>query len=67
MGDLGGAPPPPEPGGIGGITPESKTRDTMNILLENSDLINEDDFIDLSRARNSLGDIGDELDRILKD
>ena len=68
MGDLGGAPPPPpEPGGIGGITPESKTRDTMNILLESSDLINEDDFIDLSKARNSLGDIGDELDRILKD
>jgi hypothetical protein len=39
----------------------------MNILLESSDLINEDDFIDLSRARNSLGDIGEELDRILKD
>jgi hypothetical protein len=70
IGDLGGGatpPPPPEPGGIGGVTPESKTRDNMNILLENSDLINDDDFIDLSRARNSLGDIGDELDRILKD
>ena len=69
MGDMGGAPPPPspEPGGLGGVTPESKTRDTMNILLESSDLINEDDFIDLSKARNSLGDIGDELDRILKD
>jgi hypothetical protein len=69
MGDMGGAPPPPspEPGGGAGITPESKTRDNMNILLESSDLINEDDFIDLSRARNSLGDIGDELDRILKD
>jgi hypothetical protein len=69
MGDMGGVPPPPgpEPGGEAGVTPESKTRDTMNILLESSDLINEDDFIDLSRARNSLGDIGDELDRILKD
>jgi hypothetical protein len=71
MGDMGGAPPPPppgpEPGGDAGVTPESKTRDNMNILLESNDLINEDDFIDLSRARNSLGDIGDELDRILND
>ena len=72
MGDMGGGevpppPPSPEPEGLGGVTPESKTRDNMNILLESSDLINEDDFIDLSRARNSLGDIGDELDRILKD
>jgi hypothetical protein len=71
MGDMGGGVPPPppgpEPGGDTGVTPESKTRDNMNILLESSDLINEDDFIDLSRARNSLGDIGDELDRILND
>ncbi len=35
--------------------------------LESNDFINEDDFIDLSRARNSLGDIGNELDRILND
>ena len=73
LGDLGGGevppppPPGPEPGGEAGVTPESKRRDNMNILLESNDLINEDDFIDLSRARNSLGDIGDELDRILKD
>ena len=70
MGDMGGVPPPPpgpEPGGEAGVTPESKKRDNMNILLESNDLINEDDFIDLSRARNSLGDIGDELDRILND
>ena len=70
-GDMGGAPPPPppgpEPGGGAGVTPESKRRDNMNILLESNDLINEDDFIDLSRARNSLGDIGNELDRILND
>jgi hypothetical protein len=72
MGDMGGGeipppPPGPEPGGGAGVTPESKRRDNMNILLESNDLINEDDFIDLSRARNSLGDIGDELDRILND
>jgi hypothetical protein len=71
MGDMGGGevppPPGPEPGGEAGVTPESKRRDNMNILLESNDLINEDDFIDLSRARNSLGVIGDELDRILND
>jgi hypothetical protein len=61
------APPGPEPGGEAGVTPESKTRDGMNILLENNTLISEDDYIDLSKGRNSLGDIGDELDRILKD
>jgi hypothetical protein len=74
--DLGGisdippppsAPPGPEPGGESEVTPESKTRDGMNILLENNTLINEGDYIDLSRGKNSLGDIGDELDRILKD
>ena len=71
LGDMGGGVPPPppgpEPGGEAGVTPESKRRDNMNILLESNDLINEDDFIDLSRARNSLGDIGNELDRILND
>jgi len=71
LGDMGGGVPPPspgpEPGGEAGVTPESRKRDNMNILLESNDLINEDDFIDLSRARNSLGDIGNELDRILND
>jgi hypothetical protein len=65
----GGLPPPPgpEPGGEAGVTPESKTRENMNILLESTDFINEDDFIDLSKARNSLGDMGKELDRLLND
>ena len=72
LGDMGGGVPPPPPpgpvpGGEAGVTPESRKRDNMNILLESNDLINEDDFIDLSRARNSLGDIGNELDRILND
>jgi hypothetical protein len=77
MGDMGGlgseAPPPPppppapEPGGEAGVTPESKIRDNMNILLERNDMLSDDDFIDLSKARNSLGDIGDELDRLLND
>jgi hypothetical protein len=72
MGGLGSeAPPPPppspEPGGEAGVTPESKIRDNMNILLERNDMLSDDDFIDLSKARNSLGDIGDELDRLLND
>jgi hypothetical protein len=70
-GDMGGGlpppPPGPEPGGEAGVTPESKTKENMNILLESNDLINEDDFIDLSKARNSLGDMGKELDRLLND
>lgn len=78
MGGEGGAPPPP-PSDFGGgelppepesesagITPESKTKkENLNILLENDDLMSEDSFIDLSRGSNSLGDIEDELDKLL--
>jgi hypothetical protein len=63
--DFGGGelPPAPEPSGI---TPESKTKkENLNILLENDDLMSEDSFIDLSRGSNSLGDIEDELDKLL--
>jgi hypothetical protein len=64
--DFGGGeemPPVPEPAGI---TPESKTKkENLNILLENDDLMSEDSFIDLSRGSNSLGDIEDELDKLL--
>ena len=78
MGGEGGTPPPPPSdfGGGGlppepesesaGITPESKTKkENLNILLENDDLMSEDSFIDLSRGSNSLGDIEDELDKLL--
>jgi hypothetical protein len=78
MGGEGVAPPPP-PSDFGGgelpsapesesagITPESKTKkENLNILLENDDLMSEDSFIDLSRGSNSLGDIEDELDKLL--
>ena len=64
--DFGGGeemPPAPEPAGI---TPESKTKkENLNILLENDDLMSEDSFIDLSRGSNSLGDIENELDKLL--
>ena len=74
--DLGGEPEPsgaPEPGGApapGGeaeITPESVKRDNLNILLQSGNLTEDDSYIDLSRARNSLGDMEKELDKILND
>ena len=66
----GGAPPPPpgpEIGGDEGITPESFKRDNLSILLESDNLTESDSFIDLSKARNSLGEIEKELNKILKD
>jgi hypothetical protein len=76
MPDLGGgggepsAPPPPgpEPGGEAGVTPESyERRDNLKILVENEDLLNEETFIDLSKARNSLGDMESQLNKLLRD
>jgi hypothetical protein len=70
-GDMGGAPPPPPPGptpgGEAGVTPESSNRDNVNILLENSSLVSESEYINLSRAKNSLGEMEDELNRLLND
>jgi hypothetical protein len=67
-GEEGGAPPPgPTPGGEAGVTPESSNRDNVNILLENSSLVSESEYINLSRAKNSLGEMEDELNRLLKD
>ena len=65
----GGSPPPPgpTPGGEAGVTPESSNRDSVNILLENSSLVSESEYINLSRAKNSLGEMEDELNRLLKD
>jgi hypothetical protein len=69
----GGAPPPP-PGGEGGAPPpppggeapmmDSVENKNYNILLESNDLV-EDEYIDLSKGRNSLGDIEKELDKLL--
>jgi hypothetical protein len=60
-------PPGPEPGGDAGVTPEGKTRDNLKILIENSNLIEEESYIDLSKARNSLGDIETQLNKLLND
>ena len=66
----GGAelPPPPPPGGEeGAITPESFNRDNLNILLESDSLFEEDSYIDLSKAKNSLGQMESQLEKLLRD
>jgi len=68
MGEPTPPPPPgPAPGGDAGVTPESYKRDNLSILIENKDLINESSLIDLSKGKNSLGDIEDALDKLLGD
>ena len=66
----GESPPPPPPSGgeaLGGaeVTPESVKKDNLKILVERATMIQDEDFIDLSKARNSLGEIQDELDKLL--
>jgi hypothetical protein len=60
-------PPGPEPGGDAGITPESFKRDNLKILLESNSLTDEDSYIDLSKGKNSLGEIESQLSKLLKD
>ena len=65
-GELGGgeAPPPAEAGGgEAEVTPESRMKD-FNILIENN-MIEGDEFLDLGKARESLGEISKELDKLL--
>jgi len=62
-GDTGGEAPPA--GGESEITPESVKRENLNILLESQDMLTEDSYIDLSKGQDSLGDISEELDKLL--
>jgi hypothetical protein len=62
-GDMGGETPPA--GGEGEVTPESVKRDNLNILLESQDMLTEDSYIDLSKGQDYLGDISQELDKLL--
>jgi hypothetical protein len=75
-GDMGGGPPPPPGGDMGGGPPPPPgggaelmeiKKDNLTILLENDDLISESKIIDLSRGRNSLGQIEKELNKLLND
>jgi len=57
-----------EAGGLGGgeeITPESVNKNDLNLILEDN-IISGSQTIDLSKGRQSLGDIEKELERILK-
>jgi hypothetical protein len=64
--DMGGSPPPPPPD-MGAEMPvgESK-KDNLNILLENDDILGEK-YLDLSKGRNSLGSMEDQLNKLLND
>lgn len=60
-GEMGGTPPPPS-----GL-PESEKKDNLKILLENENFFDDESFIDLSKARNSLGQIEDQLKKLMGD
>jgi len=61
-------PPPESPAPPAELTPESieSVEDGLNILLESND-VTEDDILDLSKARKSLGEIENKLNTLLKD
>jgi hypothetical protein len=60
-GEMGGM--PPAPGGL----PENAKKDNLKILLENENFFDDESFIDLSKARNSLGQIEDQLKKLMGD
>jgi len=64
--ELGGPTPPPAGGPEGGL-PESEKKDNYNILLESDGFLDDDSFIDLSRGKNYLGEIEEQLSKILRD
>jgi len=64
--DAGGAPPPPPDAGA--PLPESMRRDKNKLILEsNEDDFNEDEFLDFKKINNSLGDLEDQLSKLLGD
>ncbi len=68
MPSMGSEPPlesPAAPESPAPPIPESTT-ETMNILLENTGMLGEDEVIDLSRGGKSLGQMGEQLDKLLR-
>ena len=62
--DEGGAPPPD----AGAPLPESIRKDKNKLILEsNEDDFNEDEFLDFKKINNSLGDLEDQLSKLLGD
>jgi hypothetical protein len=77
MSDFGGgesappeapASPAPAPPEAAPTVPEGSyiRNSELNILLENTGMLNEDELIDLSRVQESLGEMGNQLDKLLK-
>ena len=61
----GGAPPPPPPaGGEPAPMMDSIEKSNFNILLESDNILG-DEYIDLSKGKNSLGQIENELEKLL--
>jgi hypothetical protein len=69
-GDMGGGAPPPAPeeGGAPPI-PESTRKDKNKLILEsvNEDSFDEDEFLDFRKINESLGDMDDQLSKLLGD
>ena len=66
--DMGGGempPPPPDMGGGEMPVGESK-KDNLNILLESDNILGEQ-YLDLSKGRNSLGSMEEQLNKLLND
>ena len=60
--DTGGAPPPPEAGGL----PEEEQKDNMKLLIE-SDMFEEDEFLDFSKGNLLLTEMQQNLSKLLSD
>jgi hypothetical protein len=72
-GDAGGFPPPgagaPPPDAGAPPIPESIRKNKNKLILEslNEDNFNEDEFLDFKKINNSLGDLEDQLSKLLGD
>jgi hypothetical protein len=64
--DAGGGAMPPPPDAGGEMPMGESKKDNLNILLENDNIMG-DTFIDLSKGRNSLGSMEEQLNKLLND
>jgi hypothetical protein len=66
-GDMGSPSPSEEPSPEAETVPEGDfNKESLNILLENSGMLGEDEVIDLSKAKKSLGEMENELNKLLR-
>ena len=65
--DAGGGEMPPPPPDMGGEMPVGESKiDNLNILLESDNILGEQ-YLDLSKGRNSLGSMEEQLNKLLND